>query len=222
MLAVGDARFQKKCLGKMEDVSRAGRTVLFVSHNMAAISRLCDRALLFDGGRLVVDGTTADVVRRYVKDGIGTTAAREWRDPRPAHADGVVRLWAVRVRDANGDVVETVDVHDVVAIEMEFEVLEDGHLIVSDFQFCNDDGVALFGTGDQDQWRRRPRGRYTSTVWIPGDFLAEGLHFVTAGAPRVSPIDSSSGRWTPSPSRSSTSRPATPLARRMPAASPAS
>jgi lipopolysaccharide transport system ATP-binding protein len=181
VLAVGDSHFQQKCLRKMHEVSRAGRTVLFVSHDMAAISRLCDRALLFEGGRLVQDGATADVVRRYVQEGIGTTAAREWQDPRLAHPEAIVRLHAVRVRETNGDVVETVDVHDPVVIEVEYEVLEDGHIIVADLQFRNDDGVTLFGTGDHDQWRRRPRGRYTSTVWIPGDLLAEGLHFVTAG-----------------------------------------
>src|SRR5882672_3780064 len=66
VLAVGDVRFQKKCLGKINDVARGGRTVLFVSHNMAAIQRLCTRALLLDGGRVVADGATSDVTARYL------------------------------------------------------------------------------------------------------------------------------------------------------------
>ena len=72
VLAVGDARFQKKCLGKMQDVaSGGGRTVLFVSHNMAAITRLCSRALLLRDGRIVQDGAVDSVVATYLSGGSG-------------------------------------------------------------------------------------------------------------------------------------------------------
>ncbi len=69
VLSVGDADFQKKCLGKMHDVAASGRTVLFVSHNMTAVLNLCTRAVLLAGGRMVADGNTADVVSRYLDDG---------------------------------------------------------------------------------------------------------------------------------------------------------
>ena len=69
MLAVGDAEFQRKCLGKMRDVASDGRTVVFVSHNLGAIQRLCERALLLEGGRLVADGSPSDVVARYMSAG---------------------------------------------------------------------------------------------------------------------------------------------------------
>ena len=75
MLAVGDAAFQQKCLGKMQDVSRGGRTVLFVSHNMAAISALCTRALVMAGGRPVFDGAAADAVRHYFETNLADSAA---------------------------------------------------------------------------------------------------------------------------------------------------
>src|SRR5262249_15284152 len=78
VLAVGDASFQKKCLNKMEDVGHQGRTVLFVSHNMPAVTRLCKRVLLVDGGRVVEDGPATHVVSAYLKSGMGTTARREW------------------------------------------------------------------------------------------------------------------------------------------------
>ncbi|NOZ70655.1 MAG: ABC transporter ATP-binding protein, partial [Chloroflexi bacterium] len=68
VLAVGDAEFQRKCLGKMQDVAGAGRTVLFVSHNMPAITRLCQRALLFENGRLVMEGPSDVVVASYLAD----------------------------------------------------------------------------------------------------------------------------------------------------------
>ena len=66
VLAVGDAEFQKKCLGKMQDISRSGRTVFFVSHNMDVVQRLCDQALLMESGKLVAQGTKADIVARYL------------------------------------------------------------------------------------------------------------------------------------------------------------
>ena len=65
VLAVGDAQFQQKCLRKMDEVARDGRTVVFISHNVLATERLCTRGLLFDGGRLVADGRMADVAARY-------------------------------------------------------------------------------------------------------------------------------------------------------------
>lgn len=68
ILAVGDAAFQKKCLGKMQEVSRAGRTILFVSHNMAAVQQMCERVLLLDSGRLREEGTPAAVITHYLND----------------------------------------------------------------------------------------------------------------------------------------------------------
>ena len=82
VLAVGDAAFQKKCISKMQDVSRHGRTVLFVSHNMLAITALCSRAILLIGGRVVQDGAVHDVVSAYLTGASGTSETRESRVPR--------------------------------------------------------------------------------------------------------------------------------------------
>ena len=80
VLAVGDARFQKKCLNKMQDVGKQGRTVLFVSHNMQAIARLCPRTILLDDGGIIEDGPSHKVVRAYLNSGPSTIASREWSD----------------------------------------------------------------------------------------------------------------------------------------------
>lgn len=80
VLAVGDAAFQKKCLGKMEDVAKIGRTVFFVSHNMPAVTRLCQRTILLDEGQIIEDGPSHQVVSSYLQSGTGTSAAREWAD----------------------------------------------------------------------------------------------------------------------------------------------
>ena len=102
VLAVGDARFQQKCLNKMQDVGQHGRTVLFVSHNMPAITRLCERVILLDGGRVLDDGLSYQVVRTYLNAGLGTSAAREWSDLSKAPGNDVVRLCAVRVERRMG------------------------------------------------------------------------------------------------------------------------
>jgi len=184
VLAVGDARFQKKCLNKMQDVGSHGRTVVFVSHNMPAVTRLCNRCLLLEGGKLVQDGPSPRVVSAYLHSGLGTTAAREWRDPKTAPAGAVARLRAVRVRNAEGGISETIDIRAAVRVESMYDVLQSGHVLMPFFMFYNEEGLHAFSTNDLDPvWRRRPRpaGKYVSTAWIPGNLLSEGTMFVGAG-----------------------------------------
>jgi len=180
VLAVGDSRFQRKCLNKMEDVAHGGRTIIFVSHNISAITRICQRAISLEEGRIIDDGVAHEVASRYMTRGLGTRALREWSDLRHAPGGDVCRLAAVRVRDHAGTVTDTIDIREAVGIEIEYEVLEDGHILRPDFHLWNDDGIRLFAALDQDQeWRRRrrPAGRFVSTGWIPGNFLAEGHFF---------------------------------------------
>ena len=129
VLAVGDAAFQKKCLNKMEGVGQQGRTVLFVSHNMPAITRLCERAILLDEGRVIMDGLASQVVSTYLSSDLGTTAVREWPDPGQAPGNEVARLRAVRVRSEDGQVTDVVDIRQPVGIEMEYEVLKSGYAL---------------------------------------------------------------------------------------------
>ena len=184
VLAVGDARFQKKCLNKMKDVGQHGRTVLFVSHNMPAVTRLCKRCLLLEGGRLVMDGPSHEVVSAYLHSDSGTTAAREWADSKTAPAGDIARLRAVKVRDHEGKVCESIDIRKPVSVEMTFEVIGDGAVLMPFFMFSNEEDVLAFACNDLDpHWRGRPRprGEYTSAVHIPGNLLAEGVLFVGAG-----------------------------------------
>jgi lipopolysaccharide transport system ATP-binding protein len=191
VLAVGDARFQKKCLSKMEDVGQHGRTVLFVSHNMPAVTRLCKRCLLLENGRLIKDGPSHGIVSAYLHADAGTTAEREWTDVRSAPGGEIARLRAVKVRDHDGRVSEAVDIREAVTVEMTFEVLRDGAVLLPFFMFYNDDGLLAFGANDLDPyWRGRPRpaGEYQSAARIPGNLLAEGNLFVGAGVTSEGPI----------------------------------
>ena len=177
VLAVGDATFQKKCLDKMDDAGHTGRTVIFVSHNMQAVTRLSNRCILLDEGQVRLDGPSHRVAAAYMTTGVGTSGVREWLALDSAPGDHVVRLCAVRVRSESGEIVDTVDIRQPVGIELEYEVLEDGHVFHPHFGLRNEDGVLLFIAQDVDpSWRRRrrPPGRYVSTGWIPGNLLAEG------------------------------------------------
>ena len=190
VLAVGDARFQKKCLNKMQDVGQHGRTVLFVSHNMPAITRLCERVILLDGGRVLGDGPPYQVVKTYLNSGLGTSAAREWSDLSKAPGNDVMRLRAVRVRTEDGVITDALDIRRPFGIDIEYQVLKSGYVLVPSFRFFNEEGVHLFTTFDSDPaWRQRPRpaGHYVSTAWIPGNLLAEGTLLVGAVVNTFSP-----------------------------------
>ena len=183
VLAVGDAEFQKKCLQKMDDVGHAGRTVLFVSHNMQAVTRLCSRCILLHEGQVKLDGQSSQVAHAYLNSGATTTAAREWADISQAPGDEVGRFRAVRVRSKAGEVVDSIDIREPVAIELEYEVQAPGYKLLPHFALRNQDGTILFVAVDMDPaWRgrRRPPGRYVSTGWIPGNLLAEGFIYVQA------------------------------------------
>jgi lipopolysaccharide transport system ATP-binding protein len=192
VLAVGDAKFQKKCLNKMQDVGSEGRTVLFVSHDMSAVTRLCQRTILLDGGRVSTDGPSDQVVNAYLSSGFGTTAAREWSDLEEAPGSDVARLCAVRIIGEGGRVIGTIDIRRPVGLEVEYQVLKPGTAFTPVFRLYNEEGVCVFTTRDTDlSWRGKPRpeGRYVSTAWIPGNLLAEGTLFVaTALATPASPV----------------------------------
>ena len=190
VLAVGDADFQKKCLNKMEDFGQKGRTVLFVSHNMPAVTRLCNRALLIEEGRLTKDGPAAQVVSSYLTSDLGTTAAREWPEPENAPAGPVARLRAVRVKKESGEISETFDIRYPITVEIEYEVLQPGHLLLPHFGLINELGQCAFISVDLDPaWRGRPRptGNYISKAVIPGNLLAEGMMYVSCHCLTLNP-----------------------------------
>lgn len=177
VLAVGDVRFQKKCMGKMEDVGQHGRTVILVSHDMRAITRMCKRAMLLNKGEVVQEGDAHEVVNHYLHAGhIRPTA--EWLDPAQAPGNEVVRMRAVRVKSETGEVMDRFDIRKPIDLEVEFEVVKPGHVFVPVFNLQNEEDVLIFIAHDRDPaWQRTPRpvGRYVSTARIPGNFLSEGI-----------------------------------------------
>lgn len=175
VLAVGDTDFQHKCLDKMQEIMRQGRTILFVSHNMSAITRLCRRAIALSGGQIVEEGATQRVVNAYLNSGWGITAEKIWDGDFPQSE--AVRLKSVRVVNKTGETVGSVEMHESVGIEIEYEVLEAGHILIPNFHFFNQERLLLFAVQDVGgKWRgaARDKGIYRTTARLPPDFFAEG------------------------------------------------
>lgn len=193
VLAVGDAEFQKKCLGRMADIGAGGRTVMFVSHSMPAILRLCPRIILLDGGRVIADGPSHEVVRAYLDTGLGTTAERSWPDVEQAPGDDVARLHAVRVRNHTGRVCEEIDLRHPVDVEIEYWHLTEDPSVrpTANLHFTNEEGVTLFVSADFNDrgWAATPRqpGLVRAACRVPANFLAEGKIFVSAAVSTINP-----------------------------------
>ena len=103
VLAVGDAAFQKKCLGKMRDVAKGGRTVLFVSHNMTAVRSLCSQGILLQAGKLRFASTADDCIRTYLRNGEDMPSKVCWNVPGEAPGNETVRLLSVAARALRED-----------------------------------------------------------------------------------------------------------------------
>jgi lipopolysaccharide transport system ATP-binding protein len=191
VLAVGDAAFQKKCLGKMADVASGGRTVLFVSHNMAAITRLCSRAMLLKDGKIVVDGATEAVVGEYIRGGTGDSPVEvdyeaSGRMPSNEHA----RLLAARIT-SSGMTAAVVDIRQPVRVEIDYEVLREYWPLHPNVHFYNEDGTCVFTANDShDVSTRRPRapGRYRAVAEVPGNLLSEGMFSVGIALSTFEPV----------------------------------
>ena len=191
VLAVGDAAFQKKCLGKIQDVSSHGRTVLFVSHSMPTILRLCQRVILLQRGTVAGDGPADEMTRQYLNSGADRAAERVWDIQEKAPGDKVARLHAVRVKNKEGMVTETIDISEPFEIEVEYWNLQDRLKPTVSIHFTNEDGVLLFVSNDfvNPEWwssARRP-GLVRSRCLVPAHLLAEGQFFILAAVCTYNP-----------------------------------
>ena len=184
VLSVGDAAFQKKSLGKMEEVTKKNkRTIIFVSHNMRAIQNLCKKTILLDKGEIIKVGPTKEIIQDYLYSGKVSPAQRVWKDIHQAPGDDVIRLKAVRIKDDSGNVSENIDIRKPVFIEIEYWNLKPGPQRITGLHFSNKEGTCLFMSYDLHNldWRKKvlKTGIVKSICKVPGNFLAEGHIFVS-------------------------------------------
>lgn len=182
VLAVGDAQFQKKCLGKMSDVSKQGRTVLFVSHNMTAVQSLCRRALWLDEGKNVAEGTPENVVAQYLKRSLSTMRERVWEDPNNAPGNERVRIRRASVCSLSNLPLDGMKRNHPLKMEFEYWNLNPGAYLNISVVVSTEDGYPIFNTGPGKEpvWHGKPfpEGLFRSVFYIPGGLLNDGTHRV--------------------------------------------
>jgi lipopolysaccharide transport system ATP-binding protein len=194
VLSVGDAAFQQKCLGKMGDVAQSGRTVLFVSHNMGAVTDLCERAILLEGGRITMDGNPGDVVGHYLTSGGETCAV--WQRPSEVEAEPTeAAIQRVRILSARGVPEAVIPFDQPFDIEVSYDIREPTRDLVIVAGIWSFRGF-LWQSWDSDstglRGKTREPGSYVSRCRVPAGLVRPGRYSVTvvAHVPKVKMVES--------------------------------
>lgn len=188
VLAVGDAEFQRKCLGKMSDVASQGRTVLFVSHNMSAIMRLTNQTVVLEKGRVAMQAPTADAVDYYLSQGFSQEGQREWKEDEFEKNPAPFHPISIRVLSNSGVVSDTIRSTEPAHIEFEYQLDEDISGLRVGLYIISTRGefvLTSFDVDDQENYEKfsiRKAGRYISRCTIPADFLNEGRFVIGVNA----------------------------------------
>lgn len=191
VLAVGDAEFKRKCLGKMESIGEEGRTILFVSHNMPQVTRLCNRVIMMEKGEIARDGAPHQVVEAYLSAGQHRVAMREWTNLEDAPGGEIARLRSVSVRNERDEIADSFDIRKPITVQVEYDCLQSGFVLLPAFSLCNEEAQIIFSSADiEPKWagRERAPGRYVARITIPGNFLAEGTMLINTAVWQWEPI----------------------------------
>ncbi len=189
VLAVGDAEFQRKCIGKMSEVAQGGRTVLFVSHDMSAILRLTEEAILLEQGRIEMRGVSQEVVDAYMASGLSRSAERNWQADEPTvRAARPFQPIRLRLLDGAGRPTEQIVSTEPNTFEFEYQLDEELTGLRVGLYLFTSRGEPVFTSFDTDRpedYERlsvRPAGRYRSRCRIPADLLNQGRYVLGVNA----------------------------------------
>ncbi|MDR2527482.1 MAG: ABC transporter ATP-binding protein [Synergistaceae bacterium] len=191
VLAVGDADFQKKCLGKMDEVShKEGRTILFVSHNMPMITSLCESGLWLEGGKLRDSGPISSLVVKYSNHGKIGTCALQFAPGE--YGDDEAELVSVSVENTQGVSSEKFEITEPIFIKMRYRVKKDGVPVSAHFHLHNVSGEHILTTfdtpSDFDGSKKNEKGEYISSCRIPPNFLNDGYYSISPALSTLSPL----------------------------------
>ncbi len=188
VLAVGDAEFQRKCLGKMSDVAQQGRTVLFVSHNMSAVLRLTQESLVIEKGRLALRAPTSEAVDYYLSRGYSLEGQRIWQPDEIPEDAAPFQPVSIKVLNAAGTVVDTLRSVEPSMVEMEYMLNAPITGLRVGMYLISSRGEFIFTSFDTDEpglfekFSTRQPGRYISRCVIPADTLNEGRYIIGINA----------------------------------------
>ena len=193
VLAVGDAAFQKKCLGKINDVAGTGRTVMFVSHDIQAMRKLCNRGLLIDKGKLTMDGSMPDILSLYSQTWTSLPPEKIWNNQMPG--DERIRLNSIRICKNSGNSISLVNRHDETGIEIIYHISNKNFWPALCLKFFSSEGIHLFSTHDLDareKYENKNISQFPSKIkevcWLPRQLLSPGRIVIHVGFCSFTPI----------------------------------
>jgi len=187
VLAVGDAEFQKKCLGKMQDVSsREGRTVLFVSHNMTAINTLCQNVIYLKNGLIEQTGKATEMIELYAKNESELISLRTYSDEKRL-GDEAAELLEARLVDSKLNPVNMILINQAVGVEFTYKVKSDGFQPVPNIYVYNIQGDNVFVAIEKSHPSLAEKGIYKSILWIPANLLNDGRYIIGIAASTLIP-----------------------------------
>lgn len=174
----------------MRDIGESGRTILFVSHDMRAVARLCSRVVWLDNGKVRGDGQSDAVIAEYLHE--QTNISSVWKaDELKPTGNEHARLISARVVSEDRESIQSLDIRKPVGIEMTYEV-RGAKVITPNIHFFDESGTCIFVSHDWNgEWKdkARPARTYTSTVWVPGNFFGEGRITVAVAASTYEPME---------------------------------
>lgn len=187
VLAVGDAEFQKKCLGKMKDVSTEGRTVLFVSHNMTAVTTLCDNCIYLKNGRIISEGQTGNIVTEYLTSENGNRTSISW-NAGSNPGDNVAILHSARLINTNFEQLNFANIDQKIGIEYIYEIINDGHLPIPNVHVVTAMGEYAFVSAENKNSKLSKVGIHKAILWIPGNLLNDGTYIIGVALSSPDPV----------------------------------
>jgi lipopolysaccharide transport system ATP-binding protein len=192
VLAVGDAEFQKKCLGKIENISKQGRTILFVSHNMAAVENICDRCILIDGGEIMIDDDSEIVIASYLNDSGKQVLTSFCNKFSLINTHDKVSLNSVRLIDPVGNEINTIRNNGKMGIEINYTVTSFNKPIIPSVNVYNNHGKILFSSVRRGQYKTggSSNGQNKYILWLPPKIFSNGIFNVGISLFSPSPMSS--------------------------------
>ncbi|REJ82278.1 MAG: ABC transporter ATP-binding protein [Bacteroidetes bacterium] len=178
VLAVGDAEFQRKCMGKMDEVAHSGRTVIFVSHNMNAVTTLCHKSVLIRNGEIAGFGETESIVDQYLKGESENSCYRNWADNVPPTGDEIAQLMDARLMDESLNTIDHIELDESIGVEFRFKVKKGGQKLVPNIHIFTNKGEYVFVSHPEFDLNTSETGIYKTAMWIPPNLLNQGIYYV--------------------------------------------
>ncbi len=179
VLAVGDIEFQKKCIGKMKNISDGGgRTILFVSHNMGAISSLCGRTILLQNGEIVKEGKTSDVVSFYYNNGAESFNFIDYTKLKHSYKDDVAEMLSASICCDDGSVIDEVSIEENFYIKMTYKITNEvAGTCVPNFHFFTNEGSYIF-VSSPSEIKAAEKGIFTAVCEVPRRLMNNGTIYI--------------------------------------------